>query len=48
MLVAIQAPCQSRKTAENGCAGQPMGDFANQDLAGFAMPNWEHSPPERR
>jgi hypothetical protein len=49
MQITIQVSCQSRKTAENGSGGSRLGRFANQDLAGFANPAWEHSPaPARR
>jgi hypothetical protein len=36
MPVPNQGACQSRKTAKNGDRGPRMGDFANQELGGFA------------
>ena len=36
MPIAIQMPCQSRKTAEKAYRCARLGDFTNQELVGFA------------
>jgi hypothetical protein len=36
MPIPNQGSCQSRKTAKNFIGASGMGDFANQELGGFA------------
>jgi hypothetical protein len=36
MNLAIQRACQSQKTAKNAVGASGLGDFANQELVGFA------------